>query len=195
MTAEPELDKLIIQNLEDLDATAKRIDALTEEIRREVFDLLQSWAKDRDWLVSEDPDDPWVAPHDWYQDDDYFAWFQVDWGPGDTGQGMEGEAYFDLSRLAGVGGAKLCVWLWFEGVKAPVWKSIFRQATDQAKAGGFSYDDKDGFYIDCTPSPASLAAAVADDDFAAAFEPLTRALDAAHAAWPIFDQLLKKARA
>ena len=41
----------------------------------------------------------------------------------------------------------------------------------------------------------SLAAAVADDDFAAAFEPLTRALDAAHAAWPIFDQLLKKARA
>jgi hypothetical protein len=196
MTTEPELDKLIIDNIADLDATAKRIDALVGEFWGEVSGHLQSWAKENGWLASQDPDDPWVAPPEWFQgDDDYFAWFSVSWGPGDSGDAKEGEAYFDLSRFAGVGGGKLCVWLGFDGVKRSVWKPLFREAASQSKAGGFSFDEVDGLYLDCTPPPGSLVTAVAEDDYAAAFEPLNRALDAAHANWPLFDKLLKRARA
>jgi hypothetical protein len=195
MTTEPDLDTLIIKNMEDLDATAKRIDALAEEIWGEVFSHLQTWAKDRKWLVAEDTKELWVTPPDWCQGEVYSAWFLLEWGPGDTGKRKEGEPYFELSRFAGIGIGKLCLWLDFDEVDRSAWKPLFREAFSQRKAGGFSFDEVDGFYLDCTPSAGSLALAVAEDDYAAAFEHLNRALEAALANWPLFDKLLKKARA
>lgn len=195
MTTEPELDKLIIENIADLDAAAKRADVLVAEIWMEVIERLQSWATDQGWWASQDPADPSVAPPDWVDGDQFFAWFNVDWGPRDTGVGEEGQAYFDLSRFAGVGEGKLCLWLNFDEVKRSAWKPLFRDAAGKAEVGSFSFDSTDGFYIDCTPPAGALSMAVAEEDFVAAFEPLTRALDAAHEHWRFFDSLLRKARA
>lgn len=195
VTTEPELDKLIIQNMEDLDATAKRIDALVREIWREVETHVETWAKARRWLTSMDWDDPWIAPPQWKQDDRWMASFKIGWGPGDAEETKEGIPYFHLSRLAGVGGGRFCLWLHFIEVKRSAWKPVFRDAASHLKAGGFLFDDAEGFYFDCTFSARSLAEAVAEDDYEVAFEPLNRALEAAHASWPLFDKMLKKARA
>lgn len=197
MSKDPELDRLILEHLGDLDATAKHIEVVEVRVWAEIAERVEQWAAGKGWIGSYDVDDDiWVAPIEWQQgDDDPLAWFAIGYGPGDRGNGVEGEAYFGLSRLAGVGEGRLCLWLGFEGVNRSVWRRVFRLAVEQDNTGGFVFDERDGLFVDCTPPAGLLADAVAEGQFDLAFAPLDGALEAAHAGWRVLDRLLKEARA
>jgi hypothetical protein len=196
MNKDPELDLLIISNLADLDATARQIEAIEQRVWTQIAERMEQWAERKGWLGSYETDsDIWIAPNEWKQsDDDQLGWFAMGFGPGDSGNGLEGETYFHLARLAGVGGGRLCIWLGFDGIKRSAWRRAFRSAAEKGDTAGFAFDENDGLYFDCTPPTGSLAEAVAEDDFDIAFALLDRALDTAHAGRLTFERLLKEAR-
>lgn len=189
------LDQLIVTNLVDLDASAKRIAEIEKRVWRDIGDRVSTWAAAKGWRHDCEGDEVWVAPRDWFEGDEPFAWFSLDWGPDDDGEGEGDEPYFDLSRLAGAAGGRLCLWLEHAGVGGRSWKAAATPQIDAIKAAGFALTDKLNAYADCTPATAAIADGLADDNLDAALAPITVALDQAFAVWPLFDAILKTARA
>lgn len=183
-----ELDRLIISNLPDLDATTARITQLGEIVWRELGRYASEWAKNIGWRVDADEDNVKLAHPEWPED--VYCYFA--WGPGDDESGKPGEASSWLARIAGVSGGQLC--LWFEQrAGARAWRPIAAAGQATASGTGFRLSDSGHFYAPCTLDRSTLAEAVADDKIVDAFRPIDAALAAAAATAPLFTQLIAKA--
>jgi hypothetical protein len=195
MSLDPSLSKLILENLDDLDAAAQQIYPIERRIYEEISERLEAWAASLGWAGNFDPENTLrVFRPEWLEGEMPWATLDIGWGPGDAGNQGEGEPYFDLSRLAGANGGRLCLWLVFSGIRRSVWEKVFKAAAEQADTGGFLLDDRDGFYLDCTPPTGSMADAFDRNDFTRAFGPLDAALQRAATNWQKLDELLRAAR-
>jgi hypothetical protein len=193
MTDTASLDRLIIENLADLDSAAQRIDEIEERIWKAIGAEIEAWGAKNRWEVAADPEDAFEAsPPAWVDEEDQRAWFEFGWGPDDVDNGGKADPSFDLTRLCGLAGGRFCLWL---VVKTPrrTWKPLAQAEAETIALHGFQLSDHGNFYIDCTPGAAALAAAVEDGDFTEALECVRTALAAAKAAEPIFTRMLKKA--
>ncbi|SFS85079.1 hypothetical protein [Brevundimonas viscosa] len=190
-----ELDRLIVQNLEDLDAVVHRTHAIEKVIWKHIGDAGRGWAHQHGWRASpaEDEDECWVAPPAWQARGRDF-WFEVHWGPGDEDTGAPGEPWFSLCRLAGVGGGRLCLWLRWNGLRPGDWKAAAVPRMDEIRDAGFRLSDGRLVpYLDCTPQPGAVAQGLAEGDLSVAYAHLRDAFDAAARAVATFDPILKKA--
>lgn len=188
-----ELDRLIIENLEDLDAVAHRIDIIENLIWKHLGDTGRRWAVEQGWRSSLPDEELWVAPRHW-QARGRDVWFELGWGPDDEGSGDQGSLRFDLARLAGVGRGRLCLWLDWRGPGIGPWKTAAGARLNDFRNAGFHLSDGRLVpYMDCTPNPALVAQGLIDGDLSQAYAPVLQALDAAAAAVPTLDLILKKA--
>lgn len=194
MTDTSELDRLLVDNLKDLDDAAKRIDALGDRLWQQVCDACEEWIRAHGWRDVSNSDEPRIAPVEWFNEDEAEGWFYFDFGPDDTGNGTGSSPYFWLSRYVGAGGGQLCLWLGQEALGARKWKPIAREFAHLLSPFGFHLSDSGNFYANCTLSPDRVAAALADNQLELAMEPIEQVLKRAADAVPVFSRLLTKAR-
>ncbi|MCX5580792.1 hypothetical protein [Kaistia terrae] len=193
MTDTSELDKLIVENLLDLDQAAKRVDALGDQIWKQIYETFENWAMGRGWRGSSDEDDPWVAPKNWVADKEREAWFYPDNGPDDTGEGVGQEPYHALSRYVGVAGGQLCLWFG-QKTGARKWKPLAREHAQIMVTHGFHLSDAGNFYTVCSLDARTVAAALADQQLETAMAPIEAALQRAANAEAEFTKLLAKVK-
>lgn len=182
-----ELDRLIIENLADLDAAAKRIEEIGSRIEAHLTEHVGQCAVARGWQHGNEDGLLWIAPPLWAHEGSADTFFSFGWGPNDTGEGSGHEAYFDLSRYCGAAGAQFC--LWFEsGMKLRAWKLLVPKIEE---VPGFLLSDDPYYYTPCTLDPKLVALGLEDDDLTTAFGPVTRVLELAFQAEPKLTRLLK----
>lgn len=187
------LDSLIVQNLEDLDAVAHRVEAIEKVIWKHLRETVAGWAEARGWWHEVDEDDVSIAPRAW-KARGRDCHFELGWQPGDTGTGAPGETWFDLCRLVGAGGGRLCLILSWTGFGDPAWKRAATSRVQELTDAGFRLSDgKLTPFVDCTPASGAVAQGLIDGDLTAAYAPVLEGLVVAHAAVPLLDPILKKA--
>ncbi len=190
-----ELDMFIVENLADLDATAKRIYGVERRVWGDLADALSSAAKKSGWIGDFDHDDDIVMlPKDWISRGERQAWFDVSWGPDDTGDGVGNEPWFELSRYCGVGGGRLCIWLNWKGVSAKAWKPLVRSAATELQAMGFELDRRATPYTDCTLDLATVARGLEDNNLDEALNAARDGFERTVKASVLLGKLLQKAR-
>lgn len=197
--AHPDLDRLIIRNLADLDAAWQYLDT---EIEPAVWDVINQhlkvfrektgWEGKDEW-----PDKAWFAPSDWrkqgeYTGDDFRCQFTP--GEGIATTGTDGSY---LTQLLGIGHQRLGLW-WIQKnvVKGRRRILISQQPTivSNLRKHGFVYEDSEaGFFLPVLVDQSALADALADESPEMAFEPFVDALQVCLAAKPDFDALLAAA--
>jgi hypothetical protein len=191
------LDSLIVRNLADLDATAKRVEVIGERVFNALGHHIEAWAEQADWVGEFDGnEDIWCAPMAWRNapGDEPAGCFCLELRSPDTGEQLPGEDYFLLTRLVGVGagGYGFC----FNQNVLPSkreWKPIVRAKAADLQKHGFAVDQNGYPFMDFTIDPELLATAMEDNDYFDAFEPITEALDRLKSAIPTLHSLLMKA--
>ncbi|MER8784360.1 hypothetical protein [Mesorhizobium sp. M0244] len=194
MTDNAELDGLIVENLLDLDAAAKRIEVIGENIWESIIEHLDDWAKKQGWKGAFERDNPWTAPQEWFLEGQPEAWFYPDKGPDDTGEGIGQEPYFWLSRYLGVAGGQLCLWFGQDSTGTRKWKPLAKDHARVLAETDFHLSDSGNFYTVCNLDSKAVAAAIADGRLEEAMTPLLEALERADKAKTLFSTLLAKAR-
>lgn len=190
MSDTSDLDRVILDNLHDLDDAAKRIEELGDSVWSEICESVEGWASENAWKGDYDVDDPWLTPADWCRDEEPDAYFYVDKGP----KGTAAPPTYWLSHCIGVGQGQLC--LWFEqkvtGVKQ--WKALARSNASRLAEKGFSLSDNGNFYTPCSLNAKDVAAALEGQRLETAMTPIEEALDRAASAAVLFNQILAEAR-
>jgi hypothetical protein len=198
MMAQPELDRLILNNLADLDAAsqhisnelepavAKAIDQIVETFLRE-----GEWAGLADWLVK----GIWLASEDWrkqgdHTGDDYQCQFTLETN---LGQG-EAKDSFWLTQLLGVGDRTLGLRWTRNDVRIRQWRTVVGQQQTiiaRLRASGFDYQEREGsFFLPVRVDQSALAQAAGDESLEFALSPFSDALQDCINAKPDFDALL-----
>lgn len=203
-----DLDALIVQNLRDLDAAAKRLwFDVQPHIAKTINTIASNWAKKNKWIGAYDwweeehgEGELWVAPPQWKLKDDKLA-FYLDCGPDDEYGDSENpsEDFFWLTRLCNAGTGLVCIrWYSFQGLNAkkPDWKKFVKSYIAKIKNVGFSYEDKTALFSSAPIiiSSDQLAKAIVDDTLEQALGPLRTALDNLIRAEPVFDDMIREAR-
>lgn len=183
----PELDRLLVENILDLDESVTRIGDLQDRIWEAHGKAAETWSQANGWVGEFDiENDLVVLPDGWTVDDTRQAWFLLEFGPNDDDLGLN----YGLSRLVGAKG-QMCLWFRYRGLRNP-WKTAARQHAETLQKLGFVMTPYGDFYTDCSPLAGKMADAVEVDDFEAATAPLVAALDRAKAAAPAFTAILKQ---
>lgn len=187
---------------------------VSPEIQKEFADAIEAWAKqdDRNWLCNIDWDWGrtdrsciWVAPPKWRIEgvadadriEDASPFFALVWADGTSTDS------YPLVELCGVGSKSMGFSFeinndTFPGVNAKVWKNTMKplcaEYAEKLKLKGFDFDGDIYFIQPLKLDSAKLAKDYDAEDYNESFAPLLTALDALGEAWPIFDEMITKAR-
>jgi hypothetical protein len=152
--ASPELDKLIVEHLGDIDAAVKRLDALEKEIFGEIDAAAASWAEKKGWVGKFDyiADELWLAPPEWRtlgeeDDEDFQARFQMELGTGDTAEGRPEEDYFYITRLCRLGSGEIGFRFKQKIITKGQWRKRFKDLTRLAEKTAFVVDTEPSFFL------------------------------------------------
>lgn len=183
----PELDRLLVESILDLDASAHHIESLQDRIWQAHADTLETWSQSNGWVGEFDiVNDLVVLPDAWTVDDKRQAWFELTFGPNEDELGL----YFGLSTLVGARG-QVCLWFRYRGLRNP-WKAAARQHAEALQKLGFVMTPYGDFYTECSPQAGKMADAVESGHFEPATAPVAAALDRAKAAQPAFTAILRQ---
>jgi hypothetical protein len=204
-----ELDALIIRNLCDLDAAAKRLEFDIEgRIGKVIDQIAEAWSQKQGWEGKFDFDlntNLWVAPAEWKSaegkaDADAMLGFFALWtGFGDDFDFEVENDYFWLTRLCGAGRGKIGFrWTYGKslGATRPKWKRFVQPYVERIRKTAFTYEEGSGlFFMPIRIEVEALAASIVDDTIEVALQPFSAALNRLLAAKPEFDALLQGAKA
>jgi len=202
-----ELDALIVRNLSDLDAAAKRLDQDIESRIGKVIDrIAEAWAREQGWEGKFDfePTTLWVAPTEWRSTEGkaaaeaFLGFFELWTGFGDNFDTKAENDYFWLTRLCGAGRGKIGFrWAYGQslGAAKPRWKKFVQPYVERIRKTAFTYEEGSGlFFMPIRIEVEALAAAIVDDTIEEALQPFCKALNLLLTAKPEFDALLQSAK-
>lgn len=202
--ATPELDGLIVEHLADLDRATARIEGLQSEIFTAIGKRAENWARKQGWAADFiypkggwSDWEAWVAPQEWRTADtadDVDAWFELRVGPGDTEEGIEGEDWYYLTRLCGVGVGQMGLMFKSDIAKKNQWKKAFPHVAELVAGTGFVASADRSLFLPFRIDPADLAVALREEDPDAALDPFEAALDTLLKAKPAFDRVIQELR-
>ena len=197
-----EIDTLIVKHLADIDATAKRLHALESEIFSVIDKKATDWARQADWTGEFDylgKVGLWLAPNDWKTpginktDIPSRAWFSLTWGAGDSGRpGTQGEDYFCLTRLCGVGSGEIGFRFVFRKdlISWKQWKSHLGSVTGLVEKTAFLPDSENSFFLPFRIEATKLAESLEEESLEEALGPFEAALAQLAEAKAAFDRLI-----
>jgi hypothetical protein len=205
-----ELDALIVRNLDDLDAAAKRLELDIEKRVGKVIDqIAETWARKQGWEGKFDFDltTLWVAPAEWRsiegkaEADAFLGFFELWTGFADDFDTNHENDYFWLTRLCGAGRGKIGFrWSYGRslGATKPRWKRFLqehREHLNQVRKTAFAYEEGSGlFFMPIRVEVEALAAAIIDNTIDEALKPFCIGLDRLLTAKPGFDALRQSAK-
>jgi hypothetical protein len=197
--AQPELDRLIVSNLADLDAAAQHVDNVIQPAIAEALNrILETFLHKGEWVGLADwPDEGiWLASEDWrkpgdHTGDDYLCQFCLEVS---LGRGDEKDKFW-LTQLLGIGDRTLGLRWTRNDVGKRAWRRVVgqqQQIIAKLRARGFDYQEAEGsFFLPVRVDQSALTQAVGDESPELALAPFTDALQACTNAKPDFDALLK----
>lgn len=188
-----ELDKLILGNLADLDATALRLGQIDETVWRAVDRVVERWAKEKQWagLFDVEGRGLWVTPAAWRtasedeENPDATFWFEL--------ASRDPPTHFDLSDLCGVGGSRYGFRFHQKLLGKVEWKELARKHVSAFQQLGMHLDSKASPFIEVVIDPQKLVSDVEAGDYEEALTPIVKALDRLLAANKSVGPLLFKA--
>jgi hypothetical protein len=199
--AQPELDRLLINNIADLDAAAQHIiNELMPDVGKALDELADAFMRKSGWAGKADWSNEglWLAPEDWRKQgiskrkadsDDFIAYF----GFANRGEEEPKEVYW-LTQILGIGDRDLGLRWCRNDVKTKQWRKAVGQQTsviEPLRARGFEYQESEGsFFLPIHVDQAALAQAVGDESPELALAPFTNVLQSCADAKPDFDALL-----
>jgi hypothetical protein len=172
-----ELDTLILRNLADLDATARRLDQIDEIVWSAVDALTERWAREHRWtgLFDIEGRGLWVTPAKWRKasenedSPDVRFWFEV--------AAHEPLTHFDLSDLCGIGGSRYGFRMYQDLLGKADWKVLARKHIALFQSLGLQLDAKASPFMEIIVDIEKLAISVETGDFDEALQPIAHGLD------------------
>lgn len=201
---QPDLNRLLVDNLRDVDQAAHYVE---EELQREVADVIDNivsaFLKKEKWHGESkfDSDGIWIAPKDWLQPGEqvggnYKCQFTVDQSQEQTTDTDK----FWLTQLLGLGTRTWGLrWgkIWERNTTSQMrnaWRrSVGQQSNLIAKlrATGFVYEERQGsFFFPILIKQNELAQAMGEESPEMALDPFSKALETCLSAKAEFDSLL-----
>lgn len=193
------LERLLIEHLADLDDGVKRLQRLQNFIGSKMQLAVDNWAKTNGWAQADDwnsDEETSVGLPYWFDDTTWKAWFCFASDNAHDRANSSGETdEFWLTSLCGAGRGKIGFRFGQDELGWGKWKAFVKQQPDRLAGTRFVFDDLPGFFLPVRIDQATLAQAVEDDDFDAAFAPLKEALDHIKEHVAKFEELLSEAAA
>ena len=197
--AQPELDRLIIRNLADLDAAAQYVNNVIQPAIAEALDqILETFLCKGEWsgLANWSDEGIWLASKDWRKQgdhigDDYQCQFCLE---ASLGKGDEKDEFW-LTQLLGIGDRTLGLRWTRNDVAKRAWRRVVgqqQQIIAKLRARGFDYQEAEGsFFLPVRVDQSALTQAVGDESPELALAPFSDALQACINAKSDFDALLQ----
>jgi hypothetical protein len=192
MSSDSKLNALIVQNINDLDATAKQIEVIGAHVWKLITDEARQWVTEQKWCQLDNGDSFWFWPPGWTQEEDNspIRYFYFDKGPDDTGSGAPGEPYFWLSRYLGQAGGEFCVWFEPNISDKKTRKQIISPIAADLRSKGANISDYCYVYTPCSLNFSAVAEGFDIGNFEEALKPIKQALDCANELYPLLDAAL-----
>jgi hypothetical protein len=196
--AQPELDRLILKNLADLDVAAWHVcTELQPAVATAMDEIAKKFVREGEWagLADWDGKGIWFAAEDWrkpgeHTSDNYKCQFTLGQS---FGQGESKDMYW-LTQMLGIGDRALGLRWNRNDVKKKQWKSLVIQQQailEKIRACGFEYQAAEGsFFLSFRVDQNALAQAAGDESLELALIPFTNALQICVNAKLHFDALL-----
>jgi hypothetical protein len=196
--AQPELDRLIVNNLADLDAAAQHVENEVQRAVASAMDqILETLLGKGGWAGMAKYFDKgfWLASDEWrkqgdHTGDDYQCQFTLEVS---LGRGVEKDIFW-LTQLLGIGDRTLGMrWTRNDVGKVKWRKEVGKQQEIIAKlrSRGFDYQETEGsFFLQVLIAQSALAQAVGEESPELALAPFADALQTCIDAKPDFDALL-----
>jgi len=197
--AQPDLDRLLILNLADLDAAAQRVDdelsaSVADTLNKHLEALIQrtDWAGVAKWPLAQSF---WFAPKDWRKlgdnpREEYACNFLM---AVSLGKGTAKDRFW-LTQLVGKGDRNLGLAWIRSGVGKPQWRRAVAQRGEEIaklRSRGFEYEATEGsFFLPVHIDQSTLAQGFFDESLEIALKPLADALQVCVEAKPDFDALI-----
>jgi hypothetical protein len=199
----PELEKLLVEHLSDMDSAAKQITMLQIKVFRELGELVERWTTKTTWSGKFDymEDELWLAPEDWRspgtdKDEHRFqAWFQMEVGAGDTESEKPEEDFFYLTRLCGQGTGQVGFRFRQDITTKGRWRKSFKDLAGSLSTTAFLVDAEPSFFLPVRLDSAELAGALLEQDIERALRPMDTVLEQLIAAKPAFDTIVAALKA
>lgn len=191
------LDRLIIENIGDLDAGTRRLWEIEGLVADAIDTVKSDWAKKVGWEAGADDwanDDCTVALPAWRPSpEEWWACFELWYGDGDGEPGTLTDSFW-LTRLCGEGQGQIGFRFVQEEFGAVPWRKFLREKTTLLSGTRFILDDKPSFFLPFKVDKNALAIAVENEDIASALQPMRDALDYILEHHEKFDGLLAEMR-
>ncbi|MBV8686827.1 MAG: hypothetical protein JOZ90_10645 [Alphaproteobacteria bacterium] len=160
------LAPMIVRNVGDLDRAAHHAERVGQQISALVDEAAEDWARTAGWDGEYDwwNSTLWLAAPRWRHEeaDRWYAWFELDYGAGDTGKQEPGEDFFLLTRLCRAGRGRCGFRLRQEISGAKDWKKLIRAEATAFQQLGFTIDEGAAF-MDFVVEAEKLALAIEED--------------------------------
>ena len=185
---QPDLDRLLIQNLGDLEAASRHLETeLMPAIARAMNEKADRIFHQSGWfgIAAYDGEDIWMAPHDWHTtggaEKDFDCWFALD-----TSDSKSDTVQFWLSCLLGVGPKRMGMRWAHDIFKPRAWRRYLtgqQETIARLRSRGFEFHEALGnFFLPIRLDVEALANAVEMESPESALAPfedgLRRCIDA-----------------
>jgi hypothetical protein len=182
--AVPELDKLIVEHLADIDAAVKRLEALEAEVFGALDSAAKNWAEKNGWAGKFDylESGLWFAPPEWRvpgteEDEKKFqARFEMEVGAGDTQSFKTEEDRFYLTRLCRAGSGEIGFRFKQELITKGQWRKRFKDLTYLVEKTAFVADSEQSFFLPFQVEGAKLAESMQEEAVEVALTPFENTL-------------------
>jgi hypothetical protein len=198
----PELEKLLVEHLSDIDSAVKQTKILERRVFSEIDEMIKAWAARTTWSGTFDyiDDKLWLAPDDWRSSDetdkgDFQAWFELDVAAGDTSSDAPEEDCFYLTRLCGRGTGQVGFRFRQEIASKGRWRKGFKDRVGLVAATAFLPDAEPSFFLPMRLDSAELAEALLEQDIERALKPVERVLEQLVVAKPAFNRIIASLKA
>ncbi|TAV40932.1 hypothetical protein [Rhizobium leguminosarum] len=194
-----EIDKLIIQHLDDLDDGARRLTRLQDRVADVIDETFNDWLDAKGWYPGagewKQRQDAAIAPRHWISEDNkWLAWFSLGFGSGDDGQPGEEKDYFWLTRLCKAGQGEMGLRFAQAEVGRTAWKKFLRDQAPRFLGTRFIVDEEPSLFLPVRIHKDDLGRAVEEEDLKRAFVPLLEAFEYIYENIDRFHSLLAESR-
>ncbi|MGS0647354.1 hypothetical protein ACU81Q_06970 [Komagataeibacter melomenusus] len=188
----PELNKVLVENIADLEVTATRLHMLGDALDGVIDENTQKWIDENNWSGEIDEGNWWIAPkgEGWYNPEDeesegaFFEWTDFE---------DQSEDNYYVTQLCQLGKDKVGIRFVQDQIGRGQWKKIVSELAELVSGTGFLLEEKKlSFFLPVKIDQKVLASGLGDDDIEAGMKQYRETLDQLLKAKTAFDKVIAR---